>query len=526
MIRDLGVDVSNLPRSAAYCVVGGGIAGLLLATKLARGRNSVIVLESGGLDFEADIHDLNIVDDPLSRYSRELTGRYRGLGGSSSRWGGRMIPISPHDQGRREYLSLPAWPVDLETLDRYEHELEDLFRIGHDSFDDIEKTRPGVSGILASDTEDLLARWAKCPSFARCNLVNTLGEELRSNPYVTVILHATVTDFQVDREKRRLRSLTAKSLGGNVITVSADEFALAAGAIESTRLLLLLDAGCDHKAFAGTDALGMHFQDHLKAEVAVVDRQRARLTNHLLGYRFISGARRDLHLELSPDAQAEEGVGSGFVYVSMDIADSGLGMIKSVAQSLQRGRVEVPQLRSALGNFGLLSTAAYWRLRFGQLYVPPEIDFRMMVCVEQLPDRNNRISLSQKTDPFGMRKARIEWTPREADERTFQSTINHLARYWQRSGYGELCPLIWNKSVTSGAPIIERAEACAHPSGTTRMGTDPSTSVVSPDLRCHAIPNLAVASSSTFPTAGSANPTLTIMKLALRLADHYMGSNG
>src|SRR5690606_32466334 len=96
-IRDLKAGNAGLPTSATYCIVGGGIAGLLLAMRLARGKRNVVVLESGGLSFDEEIHALNTIDDPTGRYDRELTGRYRGLGGSSTRWGGRIIPISPHD---------------------------------------------------------------------------------------------------------------------------------------------------------------------------------------------------------------------------------------------------------------------------------------------------------------------------------------------------------------------------------------------------------------------------------------------
>jgi choline dehydrogenase-like flavoprotein len=59
-----------------------------------------------------------------------------------------------------------------------------------------------------------------------------------------------------------------------------------------------------------------------------------------------------------------------------------------------------------------------------------------------------------------------------------------------------------------------------HHMGTTRMGTDPETSVVNPQLRTHDVPNLSIASSSVFVTAGSMNPTLTIAALALKCADH------
>jgi choline dehydrogenase-like flavoprotein len=56
--------------------------------------------------------------------------------------------------------------------------------------------------------------------------------------------------------------------------------------------------------------------------------------------------------------------------------------------------------------------------------------------------------------------------------------------------------------------------------GTTRMGTDPESSVVDPRLRTHDVANLTVASSSVFVTGGAMNPTLTIAALALKAADH------
>jgi choline dehydrogenase-like flavoprotein len=60
--------------------------------------------------------------------------------------------------------------------------------------------------------------------------------------------------------------------------------------------------------------------------------------------------------------------------------------------------------------------------------------------------------------------------------------------------------------------------------GTTRMHVDPKKGVVDQDCRVHGISNLFVAGSSVFPTSGSATPTITIVALALRLADHVKGS--
>jgi choline dehydrogenase-like flavoprotein len=495
---------------------------LLLATRLARRKRRVIVLESGGLRFDPQNHALNEIDDPARRYSRALTGRYRGLGGSSSRWGGRMIPISPGDSSARQYISQSEWPIDQNALDGYHQELEALFAVGHDSFDEIDTIAPGLSGLLTPDDDDFKARWAKCPTFKRCNIVTTLGDELKSSPYVTVWLNATVGGFGLDRDAGLLVTLKAQSLAERRIEVTANQFVIAAGTIESTRLLLLLDEASDRHAFARTDALGRYFQDHLKAEVAQVDRQRPALTNHLLSYRFVKGTRRDLHLELSHDAQVRDAVSSAFVYVSMDLANSGLAAIKAIAHGFQQGKVEFRQVGSAMKDFGLIAKGAFWRVRHKQLYVPPSIAFRVMTSIEQLPHAENRITLSDKKDRLGTPKARFDWKPRASDEQTFRATAQRLKHYWQRSGFDNLCPLVWDPSVTDpDGYITDKAEACAHPSGSTRMGTNPATSVVGPDLRCHAVPNVAVASAAVFPTAGSANPTFTIMKLALWLADSY-----
>lgn len=521
-IRDLSRDHTEGDERATFCVVGAGTAGLLLATRLARSRRRVVVLESGGLRFDPEIHALNEIDDPNQRYTRALNGRYRGLGGSSTRWGGRMIPISESESSTRSYLDQPAWPLSLKALDSYEKELETLFSVGHESFDDLSKA---TAGVLTESDEDFRARWAKCPTFKRCNVASILGRELHMNPYVTVWLNATVTGFGLDAGQGRLRSLRARSLSGREIEVSADQFVIAAGTIESTRLLLELHEASDRHAFARTDALGHYFQDHLKAEVAVVNRQRPELTNHLFGYRFVRGTRRDLHLELSQQAQQHDRVASAFVYVSMDLANSGLTAVRNVARGLQQRRLELSEVARTMKDVRLVASGAFWRLWHKQLFVPPAVDFRLMTSVEQLPCHDNRISLSDRKDRLGMPIARFHWRPRPADERTFQSTFKRLVRYWNRSGFDALCPLVPASAVADPAcRIIDTAEACAHPSGSARMGTDASTSVVRPDLRCHAVPNLAIASAAVFPTAGSANPTFTIMKLALWLADSYLAA--
>jgi choline dehydrogenase-like flavoprotein len=192
-------------------------------------------------------------------------------------------------------------------------------------------------------------------------------------------------------------------------------------------------------------------------------------------------------------------------------------------QSVQHRQFDWRDLLVIPQNAGLLTKTAYWRLIKKQLYVPAYIDFKIMVCAEQLPHWDNEISLAGVKDRLGIPKATFNWRPMESEERTCRVATARLAEYWRMTKLDRVCPLIWSAtSPDAGLPITSKAEACAHPSGTTRIGTDPKTSIVGTDLRCHAVPNLSVVSASIFPTAGSANPTFTVMKLAYRFADVYL----
>lgn len=521
-IHDLAIEQSDPTERSDICVVGAGVVGLLLATRLARRNVRVVLIESGGYTIDPAVQALNQIEDPAGRYAFAAKERNRGWAQSS--WDGCMIPISATDASAREHIGQTEWPIELAGLEQYRFELEDMFSVGHGSYEDIDADAPGASGLLINNVEDFTARWAKYPTHRRGNITTALIDELKSSTNATAWLNATACAFELDRGQGRLTAVIARSLSGHTLTIAAKEFVFAAGTIESTRLLLLLDEAADNHPFAGTGALGRYFQDQLHAELASVDRQRSELTSHLLNDRFVGGVRRELQLELSRSAQEHNAVASAVVYASRSPTDAAPAIANRIGHGAHRGWNEAHQLREAVHDFGQVATGAFWRIWYHQDYTAPEIGFRLMSRIEQLAHPLNRIKLASPQDPLGVPKALCEWEPRPPDEWTFQSTVRHLGRYWQRSGFDILCPLMWSPSVTdpNAPPIIENALPCAHPSGSTRMGADPTTSVVGPDLRCHAVPNLAIASASVFPASGSSDPAFTLMQLALWLADSYL----
>lgn len=518
-VRNLGEAAGDIGLAQAeICVIGAGMAGLFIARKLALAGRKVIVLESGKAGFDQETHDLNKIIDVRGHYTRSFNGRYRGLGGSSSQWGGRMIPIYEHDIQTRRYFSAEGWPVPFVDLDTRFKEIETVFDLPHGSYgaDAIDGT--DISGTFPVDDPDFSCRWPKWISFRQCNLANIWKRELERLPNLDIWLDATVVDFTLDSERGQLESVRAQNFKGRTLNVQAEQFVVAAGAIESTRLLLWLDARSNNRAFAGCRALGRYFQDHLKADVATISRQDQDLSNRLFGYHFVNGTRRSLHLDLTPAAQERDQSGSAFVYAAMDLSESRLERIKRVARGLQNRQTGFADIIGLAGDASLVAKSAYWRYIRRQIYMPSDVSLHVQIAIEQAPKWSNFIALAPERDRLGLPKAALNWQPSADDEHTFRSTALRLRNYWRRTGLDQRCQLVWADDANP-TPFIDLAEAYAHPSGTTRMGLVPATSVVDPDMTCHAVPNLSVASASTFPTAGSANPTLTILAFALRLAD-------
>jgi choline dehydrogenase-like flavoprotein len=130
--------------------------------------------------------------------------------------------------------------------------------------------------------------------------------------------------------------------------------------------------------------------------------------------------------------------------------------------------------------------------------------------LEQAPDFENRVTLGRDRDAFGLPRPEIHWHWREIDRASHAHLRALLGNEFESRGIGRL--------EVRSYPGLDAA-AC-HPTGTTRMSANPELGVVDADARVHGVSNLFVAGSSVFPTGGFANPTLTIVALSLRLAEH------
>lgn len=520
-------DLARLPDShrdleTDVVVIGAGIAGLILAARLRSMNIRVVVLESGGLEQTTETHPLNRITQLGDAYIGATHGRFRCLGGTSTRWGGALIPFTPHDLTARPYLDLAALPVSIEAIHSYLPQLEKLFGLDSGSYEEEFVEQIGAEKYIPTGDSDFRARFAKWPAFKVRNVATLFGDLLKSDPCLEVWLNCTATSFNVNGGNGRIESVTGRHESGRSLTVSGRHFAICSGAIESTRLLLLLDRQYDLRIFEDCDALGRYFYDHISIPAANIRAKRVTKLNRMAGFRFVGSTMRSLRFELSPSAQERECVGSALAHISFRTDGStGFDTLRFFLRSLQQsGRLRPDLFLTAIRDVPYLFHLGLWRVLRNQLLWPSPATYELHVVAEQLPQPDNYISLSSETDLFGQPLAAINWRIRPNDCETFRVVRRCFDRFWNEHGLRDVGELEW-KFESNINSIDQPSHADVyHPGGSTRMGIDGRSAVVDSNLRSFKVPNLWVASTSVFPSGGGANPTLTLMLFTSRLADH------
>ncbi|MDN8614570.1 GMC oxidoreductase [Variovorax ginsengisoli] len=508
MIADL-VGSGTVARKADIVVVGGGTAGLVASVLLARsGKFSVICLESGGMHQDAEEHPLNEVVHTRSHYAGAAHGRFRCIGGTSTRWGGALIPFLGAD------LVDGDWPMTWEDLAPFVEKVEALFGL---------EAGPYVpSDFPVEIGASHVPRLAKWPAFKRRNVFNLLAPECESDRGPQIWLHATVTEMSV--AQGRLHSIRARAEDGSAITVEAGSFIIAAGAIETTRLALLLDQQNGQIISKASPALGRYFSDHLSVEIAELRPIARRTLNRIVGFRFEkNGTMRNLRFELAEQSPARAELPPCFAHIAFrDDQSGGFFALREFFRHVQRLRLPPASVFARLAlAMPWLSRAVWWRIVEKRLLFPSAASLVAHMVIAQESDFENRISLSgAQRDAFGVPRAQVEWSVTEKDVANLTKAVDAFETMWRDSGLAQLAQ--WVRRPSGEAELeLAKGGGIYHPTGSTRMGATAREGVVDRDLRVHAVPNVQLLSTSVLPTGGGANPTMTLMLLALRCVEGF-----
>lgn len=313
MIRNLSGSGRNEVK-ADVLIIGAGTVGLVMAVRLSKLGLKVVVLESGGLQQDEEEHPLNEVVHLKEKYAGAAHGRFRCVGGTSTRWGGALIPFLPADLDGRE------WPISHAEILEFLPEVEKLFQLNRGGYELSEQSSILGSGFCANH----IARIAKWPSFANRNVSNLLRHDISEDKAnLTIWYNATATQFKVG-DNLELSEVVAQSPDGAAIHVVAKEVVFTAGAIETTRLLLLMRKQNQDSLSHLSNTLGRHFYDHLSVKVGTLDVFDQIKLNNIVGFQFEkNGVMRNIRFEFANDSELRNIIPPCFAHIAFEEQEQG-----------------------------------------------------------------------------------------------------------------------------------------------------------------------------------------------------------
>jgi choline dehydrogenase-like flavoprotein len=518
------VDARSVPTGTVIetevCIVGAGAAGISLAREFTNSGFHVVLLESGGIELETATQELYAGANIGRPYYDPRVHRLRYLGGTTNHWAGRCALPDSLDFELREGVPYSGWPFTRAHLEPWYRRAQGICQLGPYGY--------ALSdwGIAQSDIPEPF----RGPHFV-CQILQVspptrfgheYAPELRQAKYLSVYLYANALRFNAS-ESGDVRELSVGVLPDGRLTVRARIYVLAAGGIENARLLLLSDnkggvgLGNDH------DLVGRFFMVHLEYAGGIIA-----LANPYVNLKFQTGDSGAFYNQFGVDRRfvsyiclAEETrrelklphLRLRFLYPPYQ-SPQAVEALKRLVGRTDHGTDILNDLGSVIRDLDGIATFVAHKALFGQ---GARMEKFLLNCTsEQMPNPESRIGLGLERDVFGLRRVTINWELTADDKRGMSAGHRMFGSELGRAGFGRLRSTVPQDDINWPKDMY----GDEHNIGTTRMHREPNYGVVDENCRVHGTANLYVAGSSIFPTSGAFNPTLTIVALALRLADH------
>ena len=488
-----------------------------MARELCRHGVETVVVDGGSEENEPQtqaLYDCEMVGLPLTGAT---AGRFRVLGGSTTRWGGQALPMDPIDFEARDWVAHSGWPINFEEVAQYYPRAAEYMKV---DARDYEAGLARQLGLVAPPVDTRVVRyhyskWAPRPSLRELYL-----RGFRRAQHLRLLTHANVTRIDLTEDTTAVRRVIVSSLQGSHVNVEARYVVLCAGGIENARLLL----ASDHQVTGGIgnqhDVVGRYLQDHPTTRAATVETTTPLKLQQ--AFNQIYRRRRKYAVRLSASEAFQRtnrtlNLSSGISFEAP--LDSAIGLCKRVYDRVRRGDAG-PALLSEMAmigkSAGSLARPAYHYVVKGRQFVP-DATYTIHVISEQEPDPSSRVSLADTRDALGVRKPRIDWRVQPSTARSIRLFAQTLRGEFHRLGLGQLVLEPWLDA--DHMDWQSRISDAYHHIGTTRMSDNPRCGVVQSRCQVHGIDNLYVAGSSVFPTGGHSNPTFTALALAFRTCD-------
>jgi choline dehydrogenase-like flavoprotein len=521
------LDARNIPDQSVIetdvCIVGAGAAGIALALEFRQRSFRVTLLESGGLR----------MDEPTQALQRgERAGhpapalddtRLTGFGGTTSVWAGACRPLDEVDLEPRDWVPHSGWPLSRAELDPYYARAQAICQLGPFAYDVRDWQTPDRRPLPFDPTRIRTDIFQLSPP-TRFGV--TYRADVLRAPNITTHLFANAVELETDESGATATGVRIVTLAGNRYRIKARVFIVAAGGIETPRLLLVSNSRYPAGLGNGNDLVGRFFIDHLRLESGKLRLHDPKRHGGL--YRVhVPGACPSLPpiegvLALAEGLTKSERLArAAFQFpphwrATREFFGPGVTNLNHLARALRMRDVPyrwLPRLAIVVRHIDQVTLTMGRRLAQS---IHTSDDLAVTCFGEQVPNPDSRVVLSSARDALGRPQARLEWRLSELDLYTLRRASELLAAETTCAGVGHFIPAPWLLSSSD----LPTPRGGFHHLGTTRMHDDPARGVVDADCRLHEVSNVYVAGGSIFPTGGYANPTLTVVALAIRLADH------
>lgn len=508
------------------CIIGAGAAGIALARKLQGRGFRICVLEGGGLD--PDAASQTLYDGKISGlpYFPLETCRLRYFGGTTNHWAGYCWPLQPPTFDERAWIPHSGWPIGQSDLAPYYDEAIELIGFPKEGWSpergwDLSKWESTFDEYRVPFNAKYFRQLSTLIKPLRMGAV--FRDELARADDVNVFLYANVVELETTQAGNLVSGCRVRTFEGRDLRFTAKHFILATGGIENARLLLLSDRV--HRKGIGNDndLVGRFFMDHVSVPVGVIQIAEPDAPVELYIRYKDRPALGDIdHVVtiLATEAmQAEFELVPIWMRLFPDLEEfwesKGPVSLKELRQSLSGRTLPddfVADIRNVLTDLGSVAQLLYARTAYdGHSYDGIHVSANFAPA----PNPDSRVMLSEEADALGLRKVKLDWRLSEIDYWSAVWISNRFASEVGATGLGRM-------KITLGdeQSWTEQVRGNWHHVGTTRMGLAPQDGVVDRNCRVFGVDNLYIAGSSVFPTCGAGSPTLTIIALAHRLADH------
>ena len=511
------------------CIIGGGAAGIDIARFFDKTNKSVLLVESGGTDFDPNTQKLyemkcigKSIRDGGYDFNPHLVDRFKGecrarmFGGTTNIWSGKWKMLEPIDFEKKDWIPNSGWPISFEELLPFYKEIAREYSILDLNSSLNEDLQTEIVNSVLGGTKDIkytIHYTEKLPLNFNTNLYK---EELGKSKNVHILLNANAYELILENSCNKVEKLIIKTLEGKKYSVVARVFILACGGLENARLLLASNKQITTGIGNNNDLVGRFYMDHPKGKLGIVKP----LSSYSLPNIFFGSKKEDksyrVGFSLSEVKQRELRTLNHNFYLK-PVYDRQINLVISTLTNFKIAISKRQLARLMFATKVLLKNFVFVCKFIIKTLINKPINkichYEITHYLEQSPNYESRLFLGEEVDKLDMKKIIIDWKLSSIDKESFKRFINQIQKVFSEIGLGSL---IIDKNYYD----LKFVRDASHHMGTTRMGNTPDDGVVDLNCKVFGIDNLYIAGSSVFPTGGNANPTYTILALSRRLCRH------